>query len=605
MTGTPIHYQWKWKLRSSPEALWPLVSDTNRFNQDTGLPPIYHLPGAARFPARRLGFRMYGVQVEWDEEPFEWFHPHQFGVLRRYVRGPIHEVRVQVNLDACDGGTHLTYQVWVTPRNVFGSLVIPLQVGWLNARSFDRVMRRYDAAIQRGEIISESGARPHLAAGSIARIQDAQAALAASTAPRAIERLVGLLTTADDLTLSRLRPYFLADLWGMPRRAVLEMFLRATRAGLLNMYWELICPSCRGPARRVDTLAQIQSNIHCESCNIDFNVNFEHSVELTFRPNPAIRPLPNQLVFCVAGPQVSPHVALKQNLAPGEKRLLQPLLDPGRYRLRTVEQTGAQHLCVQANGLPALTVRLEQPWPEAELTIAPAPQITIENTTHRPITVLLERTAWSDLAATAADVITLQIFRDLFSREALRPGEQVSVGSLTLLFTDLRESTRLYRQIGDAPAFGRVMSHFDVLRTAIANEEGAIVKTMGDSVMAAFRHPAAALRAVLAAQRAIPEPLQIKAGIHHGPCIAVTLNERLDYFGTTVNLAARLVHLASGGDVIISEAVANDPEVAAWLRQQANALHVEAFEAPLKGFETPFVLRRLAWNQPIPQEALA
>ena len=91
--------------------------------------------------------------------------------------------------------------------------------------------------------------------------------------------------------------------------------------------------------------------------------------------------------------------------------------------------------------------------------------------------------AWTDQAATAAEVTSLQTFRDLFSREILRPGESISVGSLTILFTDLRDSTILYRQVGDAPAFGRVLDHFIVLREAITAEDGAVIKTIGDEVM--------------------------------------------------------------------------------------------------------------------------
>jgi class 3 adenylate cyclase len=203
--------------------------------------------------------------------------------------------------------------------------------------------------------------------------------------------------------------------------------------------------------------------------------------------------------------------------------------------------------------------------------------------------VVVERTAWSDQAATAADVTALQTFRDLFASEALRPGEELAVGSLTIAFTDLRGSTRLYRELGDAPAYGSVVGHFDVLRSAIADEGGALVKTIGDAVMAVFRRPVSSLRAVLAAQArlAAPEdgrrPLPLKAGIHAGPCIAVTMNERLDYFGSTVNAAARIVGLSSGDDVVISGAVRTDPEVAELIAGQGLAL--EPVEAALRGFD--------------------
>ena len=135
------------------------------------------------------------------------------------------------------------------------------------------------------------------------------------------------------------------------------------------------------------------------------------------------------------------------------------------------------------------------------------------------------------------------------------------------------------------------MSHFEVLREAIAREGGGIVKTMGDAVMAAFGRPVAALRAVIDAQRRLgvprdrARPFVLRVGIHAGPCIAVTLNERLDYFGSAVNVAARLEGLSTGRDVIVSGAVASDPEVAAWLAEAGAAVSVERFETALRGFD--------------------
>jgi class 3 adenylate cyclase len=221
------------------------------------------------------------------------------------------------------------------------------------------------------------------------------------------------------------------------------------------------------------------------------------------------------------------------------------------------------------------------------------------NNTDAEQVFVLERTAWTDQAATAAEVTALQIFRDLFSTEALRPGEQISVGTLTVLFTDLRNSTQLYREIGDATAFGCVLNHFEVLKKAISDEDGAVVKTIGDAVMAVFRRPAGALRAMLAAQEelAIPgkgrQPLTLKAGMHQGPCIAVTLNDRLDYFGSTVNMAARLECLSTGHDVIISHSVYEDPEVRDLLEEQSG-LRSEEFDVTLKGFaEEHFQLIRV------------
>src|SRR3989442_6004570 len=218
--------------------------------------------------------------------------------------------------------------------------------------------------------------------------------------------------------------------------------------------------------------------------------------------------------------------------------------------------------------------------------------------------LILAPGAGGDQAKAAAEVTALQIFRDLFSSEALRPGEQISVGTLTVLFTDLKNSTRLYREIGDATAFGHVMNHFDLLKEVIAEQDGALVKTIGDAVMAVFRQPSAALKAMLHAQQRLAnppdgmQPLNLKAGLHVGPCIAVTLNERLDYFGSTVNLAARLEGQSTGEDIVISSDVYADPAVRSFLSETANGVAIRRFEVALKGVdEEKFELWRVARTQ--------
>ena len=262
-------------------------------------------------------------------------------------------------------------------------------------------------------------------------------------------------------------------------------------------------------------------------------------------------------------------------------------LEAGRYRLRTLGLAGSRFLVATRDGAREATLTAESGgWPRDELEVSLGPTLRFENATDAEQLFVLERMAWSDQAATAAEATTLQVFRDLFSSELLRPGERISVGSLTVLFTDLRDSTNFYREVGDAPAFGRVLDHFEVLREAIAEEDGALVKTIGDAVMAVFRRPISALRAIVGAQQRLASgapPFYLKAGMHHGPCIAVTMNDRLDYFGSVVNMAARLERLSSGEDVIISDAVRQDPEVAEFLLD--SRLAVERFEAQLRGFD--------------------
>ncbi|MBV9454760.1 MAG: adenylate/guanylate cyclase domain-containing protein [Rubrobacter sp.] len=607
-----FYYRWEWQLRSAPEQLWPLVGDTNRFNRDTGLPPVSHTDGETRHNARQnLYFSRFGIRVEWEEEPFEWVRPHRFGVHRRYHAGPVASTRVLVELKPQpEGGTQLVYRTWIRPSNLLGMVTVPPLMKLYNHRAFAATFRKCDELAmeteQPPEGLPDVPLRPGegitLAGGGRARLAALQRELIERTGEsELVPRLIEVVENGNDFAMARLRPYALADTWGVPRQKVLEMCLYATRVGIFDLRWHLLCPLCRGGKESSSTLAEMKQQAHCETCNIDFAVNFDRSVELTFRLNPAVRQVEDRN-FCVGGPQVTPHIMAQQLLAAGFQRSITIPLEAGRYRLRTLNLSGGRFLAASADGRQEATLTAaNRDWPRDELVVSLTPTLRFENATDDEQLFILERMAWSDQAATAAEVTTLQVFRDLFSNELLRPGEQISVGSLTILFTDLRDSTSFYRKIGDAPAFGRVLDHFGVLREAIAEEDGALVKTIGDAVMAVFRRPISALRAILSAQQQLASPtpgaspFHLKAGIHHGPCIAVTMNERLDYFGSVVNIAARLERLSSGTDVIISDAIRYDPEVTELLSKPDSQLAAERFEAKLKGFdEEQFYLWRIA-----------
>jgi class 3 adenylate cyclase len=593
-----FHYRWEYDLRAGPQALWPLVADTNRFNRDAGVPALdgggrAEATAGGRAARRRLRLSKLGVKVEWEEEPFEWVRPHRFGVVRRYRRGPVAEMRVAVELREREGGgTRLVYEVWAKPRGPLGRAAIPIQLGRISARKFAETFRRYDELALRDEGARMQAAATRLDAGERQLLAALERRLLDEGADRDLAaRLVETVARGDELTLARLRPYALADAWGAERRDALELCLKATRAGLLDLRWELLCPLCRGAKASASTLRDVRAEQHCDSCRVDFTVAFDRTVEIVFCPNPAVRRLEVR-EFCVGGPQVTPHIAAQQLVPAGARRELAAALEEGSYRLRTHALPGGQALHVADGGAPAVTFRARgEGWSPEELLVAPVPAFTFENATDEEQLFILERTAWNDQAATAAEVTALQLFRDLFATEALRPGDRINVGQMTLLFTDLRDSTRMYREIGDAVAFGAVMNHFDVLREAIAAEGGSVVKTLGDAVMAVFPRPAPALRAIMRAQELLASPpdglrpLRLKAGIHAGPCIAVTLNERLDYFGSNVNITARLEPLSTGRDCVVSEAVRRDPAVAEMLEDPAGGLAAEPVEARLKGFD--------------------
>jgi class 3 adenylate cyclase len=296
---------------------------------------------------------------------------------------------------------------------------------------------------------------------------------------------------------------------------------------------------------------------------------------------------------------------------------LQARLDPIAYRIRT-QRPGVEawvdlseygsaktaSLAIQADAqtLQATLQPVEQPQRGLHGLNLPTQvnlKLILSNRASYPQRVYLERADWYTDAVTAAQVTTLQHFRDLFSDEVLRPGEEIGVQGMTILFSDLVGSTAMYNRRGDAASYALVREQFAFLQRIIREYDGAIIKTIGDAIMAAFADPARGVGAALAIQQQISdfntvhpdEPLVIKLGLHQGPCLAVNLNDRLDYFGTTVNLAARLQGQSQGGDVVISEKLQRDPAVAKLL--ETLGVQMTQFATSIKGFDEHFCLYRL------------
>ena len=591
------HYKWEWDLASSPEALWSLVSDTNRFNRDTGLPPMQLLGIENR--VKRVRFKIPLIDIVWDEEPFEWTYPYRFGILRRYRTGPLLEMRVDCRLERREQGSHLVYEVWAASRNLLGDIAIPLGIGFVSAGRFGAAFMKYDRLASNPDLSLGDNPGRNLSPNGFSRLQILSQRLHLGAGHGAgLNRLVEYIQRADDISIQRMRPYALADGWGLNRRAVLETFLHATREGLLDMYWDLLCPECRGVTEGHKRLGDLGGHSHCNTCQIDFDANFDKNVEVIFRPNPSVRSVDAAVEFCVGSPQRQPHIVFSLVVPPHEVLPFRTVLSPGRYRLSASGVERSQTVSASGEGAARIDFHADRVgWSSDFLKIGLSPDIRLFNDLDFTQTFQLEGVTWSDQAATAADVTTLQVFRDLFSDEVLRAGEEISVGSMTLMFTDLRDSTKLYRDIGDAQAFVKVRDHFDIVTQSAAKEDGAIVKTMGDAVMAAFRKPVCAIRAIWNVQkeltaRGIP-PLTIKIGLHHGPCIVVNLNDRLDYFGSTVNIAARLPHFSAGGELILSAEIRNDPEVNEFLEKNAAPNSVSRFQGEVRGIGSAIEMWRV------------
>ena len=186
-----------------------------------------------------------------------------------------------------------------------------------------------------------------------------------------------------------------------------------------------------------------------------------------------------------------------------------------------------------------------------------------------------------DIFVSGMDCLHVPLFREMFETETLSLRESLSISEVCIMFTDIKGSTSLYDRLGDWAAYGLVRDHFDVLFRSVEKYGGVIVKTIGDSVMASFRRPEDGVAAAIDIQEAFNEfnkrenlrnEIIVKVGLHAGSTFMVNLNNRLDYFGQVVNMAARIQGTADGGEVIISRDVRRDPGAIERMRGRVKGL---------------------------------
>ncbi|MEB3299223.1 MAG: adenylate/guanylate cyclase domain-containing protein [Candidatus Sericytochromatia bacterium] len=602
---------WEATLAAAPEQVWPWLSDTRRFNRAVG--QAFPLDGYEVTPEGDVDLFGQHDLGRFREHPFQWVEPEAFSSRREFLEGPLLELATRIRLvpgkdESGAPSTHLRYAVQATVRDGLppevGQVLADVLEGFGKAllQLCDQMNQRHRAGLP-AEYVPPT---PELDTGALERLSELELRLQRTTRLDVglVARLVDLVRVGGDLEAGRLRPLALARQWGVPRHDVVRLFLHAVQAGLLDLHWEMTCPHCRGVSKGHTHLADLVEDASCAYCLVNVSSDLASSVEVTFRPNAAVRHIEERM-YCSGGPGAMPHVLAQVVVPPFDRRELQLDLGVGTYRLRGQWREGFTRLEIVAGApggigrlheLRCTGTRLE---PEG-LEVGPGPvRLAIDNAADRPLRLLLERTAWADDRLTAAALTSHGDFRRMFGQEVLAPGTQVSLSRQTILFTDLKNSTQMYENIGDAVSFSLVRDHFAIMEQAISAHGGGIVKTIGDAVMAVFDDPAEAVRSALRMQRDLAEfnrtsgrpPLTLKVGLHSGPGIAVTLNDRLDYFGTTVNMAARVQGESVGDDVVMSESVLADPLVQAVLREEA--IPAEPYEAVLKGLGGEHRLTRL------------
>ena len=440
---------------------------------------------------------------------------------------------------------------------------------------------------------------------------------------------------AQDRELSRVNVFDFAARYGLKEERAIAAFLHASRLGLFDMSWNLLCPGCGGVLDATSSLKSVKrEQYHCALCAAGYEPTLDDMVEVSFTVNPRTRRIaahdPGSLplleyyrqLYWSSGielPAQDYEQSMRQmmldaiEIPPGEKAILSLALpkefvivfEPVTHAAHFIDVQGEpvrerQELAVVFNKLRA---------PTGKTVLRPGPlRLTLENRTDQRAlaSICIAGEHLHGLLGrrkrflTAKQLLSNQTFRDIYRTDTLDIDQRLKITSLTFLFTDLKGSTSMYERVGDLAAYDLVKAHFHVLNEVVAQGAGAVVKTIGDAVMATFPSPDRGLAAALRMREEMhrlnaargSEDLTLKIGIHEGPCLAVMLNERLDYFGQTVNIAARVQSLAETRSIFATEPVVGHPAASrlldeAGLRALAQQCNLKGISETYKVYEIP------------------
>jgi class 3 adenylate cyclase len=463
--------------------------------------------------------------------------------------------------------------------------------------------------------------------------------------PRIISKFEAFIRTDDDWALFRVNAFVFAEERGIPEDDAVELLVLASKVGLFQMSWNLLCPGCGLAVQSLSSLKSLCSVFHCFLCSTDIETRLDDYVQVGFTISPKVRSIaahrPESL--SVEDSFLRFHFTREGRLEAGGMRFVDviPQAAVGMRHLPAHSKTSFE-VEVEAGALSIydvitqlsfvaviddtrsgvnshLSLRLQDgKLGRAPIELVPGKfSFELANDGEQQSSLVLfakPRAMLDEMAKVVAAggslnlhfdrflsgrrLLTSHTFRQAFGNEIIKSSEGIGVRDISILFTDLKGSTALYDRIGDLRAFALVNQHFERLGRAVTRYRGAVIKTIGDAVMASFESPVDAVMAARDMLREIESfndevgdrEIVLKVGVHRGATIAVTLNDRLDFFGQTVNIAARVQGLADADEIYLTEDVYRVPGVQEVLAE----LHVTPSEATLKGVQKAVSVYRVA-----------
>lgn len=509
--------------------IWPFVADTSRMNKELGFPPRIEteINGENHVSTKTLG-----RQEEWIEKPWVWIAEKEIQSLRVFKKGWMTEqigiFTIENTPNGCRVGAYFRWSF----SNIFSKLLFSSAGNFLN-KSFQKFFDDKAKLILSGRTVTKTAVE-----------------LNEPLSP--FETFMDYLKKADDLDLDRLHLKKIAQELNLPLDLLLSVTHQMVKEGYLSLSWDVVCPHCRGVRAENSALSVIEMKNACEACEIDFGLDMEESVEVVFRVTDKIRKVP-KFVYCAAEPAKKRHIRLNQYLKAKSPVQYSLQLKDGLYRIRRKISNEVLYLEVKDSENKVIHWTFKE---SGRIIVNNEFDLTLLS--DQDTTVTLEEAWWFNDRLLPREVLSHSLMRSLFSEDHLKAGVNLNVGEQVIMFTDIVGSTPFYKSQGDARAFKVVQDHYKEVSDIITSHKGVVIKFIGDAIMAAFLDAEDAYLCSVKIHEAFHEsrqdtPIKLRISFHQGSVLCANMNVGLDYFGNTVNQAAKIQKWAGSFELAITE----------------------------------------------------
>lgn len=546
-------------MNFAPSRIWPVLSDTATVNRKMGLAPMsFTTINGVRHGQQK----MLGMTIRWTEAPWEWKQERWLKNTRVYSSGFFHKIEGYFEIKPiADEQCQVLVQFSVHHK-------YSLLVGLLNKATQGVIKKLLD------EVEKGAAAYPPVLY---------------TAGPLSLEQW---LSQAQAIERARISPKLTAHATGSSWQDVLREALSPAMQGRLSLRFDAVCPHCRGAKKSVPRLTDLPERLACESCEIDFVIGTQESIEVSLRDN-TLSPEQAGMDFCSADVTHKPTIAYQRL---GGVWMDDLSLTPGVYALKRKGEARAITLLVDETAERRL-LDVDALWKDP--SFAPLrlhPEVVLRSQMMKPADlIMLEQLDRFRGTLIAAEVILHPEFEKLIPAESLATDFPMEMGRRALLFTDVVGSTELYYKIGDTAAFAKVRESFLLIGEVTNRHEGILVKTIGDATMFAFSSAEAALKAAIEIQQANRgRDMKLRASLHYGPCLSVGTKDGQDFFGDTVNICAKFQSEAEAGQLVFEAGLRHEISPAFW---QSWEKQLEKIPFVLKGESgRKFELYRLSLN---------